>query len=181
MDGTPFAGSLAYRPASAEDAPAVLALVNSAYRGDSSRQGWTTEADLLGGTRTDVEEIADFIADPRSLILLCEQGDELLGCVHLEAQGDDAYLGMFTVRPGWQGRGIGKAFLAAAEETARRRFGARRLCMEVITLREELIAFYQRRGYRRTGCFSSFPSAPRYGIPRVDGLRLERLEKSLAD
>jgi len=172
---------LSFRLATPVDVPAVVALVNSAYRGDSSRRGWTTEADLLDGTRTDSGEVAGFIADPNSLLLLCEQQAQLLGSVHLQRCGDDAYLGMFTVRPGRQGQGIGKAFLAAAEAAARQQFGASRLCMEVITLRDELIAFYERRGYRRTGQYSPFPTDIRYGIPKVDTLRLERLEKPLHD
>lgn len=173
-----FATGLSYRLAGAADVPALVGLVNSAYRGDVSRQGWTTEADLLDGTRTDEQELADLVADPDSVLLLCERDGELLGSVHLQRRGDDAYLGMFTVRPGWQGRGIGKAFLAVAERTATQRFGARRMCMEVINLRAELIAFYQRRGYRRTGRLAPFPTALRYGIPKV-ALQLELLEKAL--
>lgn len=169
---------LAYRTATLADVPAVVALVNGAYRGDSSRLGWTTEADLLDGTRTDAEEVAGFVGDADSLLLLCELQGELIGSVHLQRRGEHTYLGMFTVRPDRQGQGIGKAFLAAAERLAREGLGARRMCMEVISRRDELIAFYERRGYRRTGELAAFPSALRYGIPKVT-LRLERLEKPL--
>jgi GNAT superfamily N-acetyltransferase len=170
---------LSFRPATPADVPAVVALVNSAYRGESSRLGWTTEADLLDGTRTDSDEVAGLVDQPQSLLLLCERDRQLLGSMHLQQRGDTVCLGMFTVRPGLQGRGIGKIFLAAAEDLARQRLGAVRMCMEVITLRTELIAFYERRGYRRTGLFSAFPTAPRYGIPRIATLQLERLEKPL--
>jgi GNAT superfamily N-acetyltransferase len=171
--------TLAYRPAVPADVPAVANLVNSAYRGDTSRQGWTTEADLLDGQRTDVEELAELLADPASMILLCQHGQELIGSVHLQQRDPGAYLGMFTIRPGWQGRGIGSAFLAEAERTVREQFGATRLGMTVIHLREELIAYYERRGYRRTGAFCPFPDDIRYGIPKVAELRLAVLEKTL--
>jgi ribosomal protein S18 acetylase RimI-like enzyme len=173
--------TLRYRNATPADVPAVVALVNSAYRGDSSRLGWTTEADLLDGQRTDAEEISELISRPNSLILLALLDQQLLGSVHLARQADGAYLGMFTVRPGWQGQGIGKVFLATAERTVRERFAADCLRMTVIDRRSELIAFYERRGYRRTGRFNPFPDDVRYGIPRVTGLRMELLEKALCD
>jgi GNAT superfamily N-acetyltransferase len=171
--------ALRFRPAQPGDVPAIVELVNSAYRGDSSRAGWTTEADLLDGQRTDAEEVAALITAPRSMILLCFQGEVLIGSTHLAAEEEGAYLGMFTVRPGRQGEGIGKRFLAAAESAVREQFGAGRLRMTVISLRDELIAFYERRGYRRTGGFEAFPTDIRYGIPKVQGLRLAVLEKAL--
>lgn len=173
--------ALCYRAATLDDVPAVVALVNSAYRGDSSRLGWTTEADLLDGQRTDAEELSELIRRPDSLILLALRQDQLLGSVHLARHEDGAYLGMFTVRPGWQGRGIGKRFLAEAERRVRQGFGARCLRMTVIDRRSELIAFYERRGFRRTGRFNPFPQDVRYGIPKVQGLRMELLEKPLGD
>jgi len=152
-------------------------LVNSAYRGESSRIGWTTEADLLGGQRTDADEIADLIGTEGSMILLCFGGSELIGSVHLQRAPDGVWLGMFSVRPALQGRGVGKRFLAAAERRAREEWGAGNAYMTVITRRRELIAWYERRGYRCAGRFKDFPNDPRFGIPRVAGLRLEVLEK----
>jgi ribosomal protein S18 acetylase RimI-like enzyme len=172
-------GALVFRQAAAPDVAAIVALVNSAYRGDSSRVGWTTEADLLDGQRTDAGEIASLIAAPGSMILLCLNGPELIGSVHLQQAPEGAYLGMFTVRPSLQGRGIGRRFLAAAERLAREEWGVARALMTVITRRQELIAYYERRGYRRTGRLKDFPSDPRFGIPRVAGLQLEVLEKTL--
>lgn len=171
--------SLHYRSAEPADVPALVLLVNSAYRGASSRRGWTTEADLLDGQRTDGRELEELLVTPGSLILLCLHDAQLIGSVHLQRRDDGAYLGMFTVRPGWQGRGIGSRFLAEAERTVRERFGVTRLSMTVIDLRQELIAFYERRGYRRTGGYCPFPDDVRYGIPKVDGLRLAVLEKAL--
>lgn len=171
-----------YRVAADGDIDAVVALVNSAYRGDSSRQGWTTEADLLDGQRTDRDEVREIIEQPDSLILLCFDGDTLIGTTHLRRAGAAAELGMFTIHPGLQGRGLGRQFLAEAERVARERWGVTTLRMTVISRRHELIAYYERRGYRRTGQYREFPRHhPRYGIPKVDDLVLEVLEKRFED
>lgn len=172
---------LSYRRAGPDDVEAIVALVNSAYRGESSRQGWTTEADLLGGQRTDRDEVAALIAASGSMLLLCIGGERLIGSLHLQYDGSAAWLGMFTVRPGLQGRGIGKRFLAEAERVAREAWEVTRMRMAVIWRRHELIAYYERRGYRRMGERQPFPDHPRYGIPKVDDLELELLEKCLAD
>ncbi len=175
-------GALTYRPATVSDAPAVVDLVNSAYRGDSSRAGWTTEADLLEGARITPTELEALIAAEGSLVLLCFQGEDLAGCVHLKRLEDaEAYLGLFTVRPGLQGGGLGKAFLAEAEAAARQAWGSRRMTMTVITVRAELLAYYERRGYRRTGVVKPFPRESAETRPRVEGLRLEVLEKDLGE
>lgn len=175
----PGSRALMFRKAGVPDMAAIVALVNAAYRGDSSRRGWTTEADLLDGQRTDAGEIAGLIAAEGSMILLCLDGPELIGSVHLQRTPAGVYLGMFSVQPALQGRGIGKRFLAVAERLAREEWGVTTALMTVITLRHELIAYYERRGYRRTGRFEDFPDDPRFGIPRVAGLRLEVLEKTL--
>jgi ribosomal protein S18 acetylase RimI-like enzyme len=168
---------LAFRRAILSDAEAIVALVNSAYRGESSTAGWTTEASLLGGQRTDTAEITALITTPDALVLLCLDGAEIVGSVHLEKAAHSAYIGMFTVKPTLQGRGIGKSFLSFAEETAAQVWGIQTLTMTVLTLRHELIAFYERRGYRRTGKIKPFPTDPKFGIPKVAGLQLEVLEK----
>jgi ribosomal protein S18 acetylase RimI-like enzyme len=171
---------IAWRVAEARDVDAVHALVESAYRGDASRRGWTTEADLLDGQRTDVAGVAELIAAPDSLVLLAEAGADLIACAHLARKGDSAYFGMFSVRPERQAGGIGRAMLAEAERLARERWQAVRMEMTVISVRDELIAWYERRGYRRTGEYSPFPYGnERFGIPRRDDLRFERLVKEL--
>jgi ribosomal protein S18 acetylase RimI-like enzyme len=172
---------LSFRRARPEDAAEVAVLVNSAYRGESSKRGWTTEADFLGGQRTDSDEVRQLIEANDSMMLLCFQGTELIGSVHLEHADDGAYLGMLTVKPTLQGRGIGKRFMKVAERTARAEWQVRKIVMMVITLREELIAFYERRGYRRTGKFDPFPTDPKFGLPRVAGLQFEYLEKNFDD
>ena len=165
------------------DLDAIAALVNSSYRGESSRGGWTTEADFLGGQRTDAEALRDDLAARAGAVLLTlrdEPGGELLGSVWLEPQGPaDWYLGMLTVRPDLQARQLGRTLLAEAEAYAASR-GGRRMRMSVITVRDALIAWYERRGYTRTGEAQPFPYGDeRFGIPMRDDLRFEVLEKSL--
>lgn len=168
-----------FRPARSEEAEFLVQLVNSAYRGDSSRAGWTTEADFLDGQRTDEQEIRELIQTDGSMLLLCLQDDEIVGSVNLQKAGDAAYLGMLVIRPDLQGHGIGRHLMQAAETIVQQEWGVRKIEMTVITLRSELIAFYERRGYRRTGIIKPFPTAVRFGIPRVEGLQFEVLEKEL--
>ena len=183
---TPFEGlaegsRLSLRNAAQADVDAIALLVNSAYRGESSRAGWTTEADLLGGQRTDAEEISRLIAAEGSVILLCLRGGERIGSVHLEKiDAATAYLGMLVIRPTLQGQGMGRQFMAEAETIARIEWGVSRMQMQVISLRGELIAYYRRCGYRSTGETRPFPaSEPKFGLPLVAGLALEVMEKDL--
>lgn len=171
--------TLTFRTARADDAPAIAALVNRGYRGDASRAGWTTEADFLVGKRTDEDEVLALLGAPGSMILLCLHADEIVGSVHLKRDDDGAYLGMFVVLPTLQGQGIGKQFLQAAEDAVQRTWHSARIYMTVITLRAELIAFYERRGYRRTGRFEPFPTDDARSTALVDHLQFEVLEKSL--
>jgi ribosomal protein S18 acetylase RimI-like enzyme len=174
-------GQLTFRYATSADVPAVVALVESAYRGDTSRAGWTTEADLLEGQRTDPEGVAAVVEDPGSRLLLAEHDGDLVACCQLEHRDDHAYFGMFAVRPRLQGGGVGKAVLAEAERLAGEEWGAREMRMTVISVREELIAWYARRGYARTGTTSPFPYGDeRFGVPRRDDLEFELLIKRLS-
>ncbi|GAA4987370.1 GNAT family N-acetyltransferase [Kitasatospora paranensis] len=168
-----------FRTAGADDVPALVALVESAYRGEASRAGWTTEAHLLAGQRTDADGVAEVIARPDSVLLVAERGGELLACCHVQRRPAGAYFGMFSVRPELQGGGLGRAVLARAERIAREQWGLSRMEMTVIAQREDLIAWYERRGYRRTGEFEPFPYGDeRFGIPLRDDLRFERLVKA---
>lgn len=169
-----------FRNATAEDVPALVALVTSAYRGDVSRQGWTTEADMLDGERIDPDVLLRDIARARSRVLLAEREGALLACAHVAQEGAAGYFGMFSVRPDLQGAGLGKALLTEAERVVRDEWALPAMRMTVIDIRDELIAFYERRGYRRTGIHKPFPYGdPRYGIPKRDDLRFEVLEKRL--
>ena len=171
------------RSATFSELPALSELVNSAYRGDSSRVGWTTEADLLGGQRTDVDSLRAQLGAADSALLVAEaDGGGFLGCVFLErAASGDAYLGMLTVVPRAQGAGLGKAILAQAEQYVAREWGATSVTMTVIAQREDILAWYARRGYRDTGETQPFPYGdPRFGLPRRRDLFFRVLRKSLA-
>lgn len=168
---------LVTRVATLADAPALDALVNSAYRGESSEAGWTTEADLLGGQRVDVEGIRETIATPGHVILLNGE-DAPVACVHLERTGEDCYLGLLTVRPALQNRGLGRQLLESAERFAVEHWSARSMHLTVIQQRLELLAWYERRGYERTGVLKPFPYGDeRFGLPRRPDLVFEVLRK----
>jgi GNAT superfamily N-acetyltransferase len=169
--------------AEAADLPAVAALVNAAYRGESARRGWTYESDYMGGQRTDVATLQrDLDAQPGALLLLLRDapGTELLGCVWLEPAGASVwYLGMLTIRPDLQGGRRGRTLLAAAE-CAAADHGAQRMRMTVINIRHTLIAWYERRGYARTGETQPFPyHDQRFGVPQRNDLHFVVLEKLL--
>ena len=170
---------LTFSIAESADAAQLADLINSAYRGESSKQGWTTEAHLLHGRRTDTDDIRHLIATDDSIMMLCKAGEELLGSVHLQKSGGHVQLSMLAVSPPRQGLGIGKRLLDTAESTARQTWQIDRLVMAVIPCRHELIAFYERRGYRRTGICLPFPVSNSLWTPKVAGLRLELLEKIL--
>jgi len=171
--------ALKFRKALPSDAENIAELVNSGYRGDASRAGWTTEADYLVGQRTDANEIRKLIEDRDSAILLCILGDEVVGSVHLQCTDAAAYLGMFVVKPTLQGQGVGKQFMQTAEYFVQRTWHVARIRMTVITLRHELIAYYERRGYRRTGIFQPFPIEDKRSTALVEELQFEVLEKEL--
>jgi GNAT superfamily N-acetyltransferase len=167
------------REATPADAPAVVALVESAYRGPASRTGWTTEADLLEGNRTDLDAVSAALEAPDTLLLLATDGNVLLGCCQLERRGELAYFGTFAVRPAGQGGGTGSALLAEAERRAAR-WGAAAVEMTVIIQRIDLIAWYGRRGYAPTGERRPFPYGDeRFGLPRREDLEFTVLAKPL--
>ncbi len=160
------------------DAPALDVLVNSAYRGDSSRKGWTTEADLLDGTRTDSSAIAEAIKTPGATILKYVENGEIVGCVELIIRGAKLYLGMLTVSPQMQGKGTGKKLLQAAEIIALKQ-SCTSVYMTVISARSELIEWYVRHGYTLTGERKPFAfNDVRFGLPKMK-LEFVVLEKQL--
>lgn len=170
-----------FRQAVAADVNAIVALVESAYRGESSRRGWTTEAHLLDGRRTDAAAVAELLTTPDSAVLLAQVDGELLACCQIEKHGDAAYFGMFAVHPPRQGGGLGRQVLTEAERFALGMWQCRAMHMKVIDVRHDLMAWYERRGYRRTGEYSPFPYGDeRFGLPRRDDLRFELMVKELA-
>lgn len=176
---------LTFRSATLEDIPALIDLVTSAYRGDASKQGWTTEADILDGQRIDADMLRADLAQPQGMILMAESGEHLFACAQISVEPTTdsiptAYFGMFSVSPTTQRSGIGKRVLAESERLARDTLGCARMRMTVIDAREELIAYYERRDYVRTGIKKPFPYGDlRYGVPKRDDLQFEVLEKSL--
>ncbi|MFD5797894.1 GNAT family N-acetyltransferase [Streptomyces diastatochromogenes] len=169
-----------FRDATDADVDALVGLIESAYRGDSSRAGWTTEADILEGQRTDPEGVLQVIKSPDSRLLTVEQDGRIVACCQLEHRGRHAYFGMFAVSPALQGAGLGKVVIAQAERMAQEAWGVTEMHMTVISVRDDLIAWYERRGYRRTGEMTPFPYGDeRFGIPQRDDLQFELLVKPL--
>jgi len=175
-----------FRQADNKDIDAIVTLVDSAYRGESSRQGWTTEADLLDGRRTFTEEVARIIAAKQNAIILLEDDEKLLASLHVKKlDGDNAnfcraYLGMFAVEPASQNLGIGKMVMEKAETFVLKTWQCSEVEMTVIRQRVELIAWYKKLGYQLTGEVRDFPYGDeRYGIPKRDDLVLDVLVKSI--
>lgn len=168
-----------FRHATHNDIPTITSLLNRSYRGDSSRAGWTTEADLLSGKRIDEAGLFQMLNVPDSLILIALSDDTITATIHAHREGDIVHFGLFAVEPTQQGNGVGKALLAYAESEAVQTWGVRTAIMEVITHRSELIAYYERRGYVRTGEMISFPESDLWDR-QVDSLELAVLRKKLA-
>lgn len=172
---------LTIRDAVPADIPLLHGLIESAYRGEASRAGWTTEADLLEGQRTDPEDLADILADPAQALLTAWRDDDLVGCVLIADRGQGTgYFGMLSIRPTLQGGGLGRRLVAAAQAALADRFGAARVRISVLPQREALIAWYERLGYRRTGDTLPFPYGnPRFGLPLRDDLHFVVMERTL--
>jgi GNAT superfamily N-acetyltransferase len=176
------------RPAKFTEAAEIANLVNSAYRGDSSRFGWTTEADYLDGARVTVSRTEEMIRlELGQTILVMREGvDEslpIVACVYLEKCDFNGslgcYLGMLTVNPKMQDRGFGRILLTNAESFARD-WGATKMSLGVIQLRGTLMAWYERRGYQRTEMIQPFPyDQPEVGLPKRQDLHFIMFEKNL--
>lgn len=169
-DPSPSAG-ISFSTATALDVQDIVDLVEAAYRGDASRCGWTTEADLLDGQRTDAEAVLDLIRQPGSEILMAHHAGTLLACCHLERRpAATAYFGMFAVSPAGQSAGIGRAMIGEARRVALL-WGCSEMVMTVIRQRGDLIAWYERLGFALTGATEPFPYGDeRFGIPKRDDL-----------
>ena len=166
------------RAATAADAPALADLINRAYRSEPAQAGWTTEGHLLDGPRIDEATLLQLLAAPPAVLLRAELNGQPAGCVYLEPQGQTLYLSMLAVAPETQAHGLGRQLLTAAEAHARQA-GCHRIKMSVLALRPELLAWYERQGYRRTGGSEPFPATTRFGRPRQP-LTLLTLEKPVA-
>lgn len=164
--------------ATAEDISALNQLINSAYRGESSKKGWTTEAKLLGGKRTTELELTEIITDKKSTILKYSENNKIIGCVLLKEKVNELYLGMLTVSPELQNSGIGKKLMQQAEVVALE-LGLSKIVMTVISIREELISWYKRNGYSDTGVREPFPESDVYDNLVGEPLEFMVLEKKI--
>lgn len=165
------------RPATTTDVAQLVQLVNSAYRGEGGHVGWTNEAHLIGGPRTTAADVEELIGKPDSTILTAWEEKELMGCVYLLREGELLYLGMLSVWPEKQGLGIGKHLMQAGENLARQH-DCRAIRITVISVRDELIAWYERHGFRRTGEIEPFHAGDRFGT-QMQPLELAVLEKEI--
>jgi len=172
---------LNFHKAELVDAEAIAKLVNSAYRGETSRKGWTTEADILDGVRTTTAEVGKIIKSKNSFILIGVLRDEVVASICCEWQElafkDTVHFGMIAVKPILQNKGYGKTLIKAAEAICLREWRVVGFHMSVISIRHELIAFYERLGYKRTGEFAEFPQNPALWRANVEGLNLQYLAK----
>jgi ribosomal protein S18 acetylase RimI-like enzyme len=160
------------------DVESIVSLVDAAYRGEDLG-GWTTEAHLLGGQRTDAEAVAETLAAPGNMVLLAELDGDLAACIKLTKQGDRAELGMIAVWPKLQGRGIGAAIIREAERICRDEFGSKDIRMHVLHMRHDILAWYERLGYKPTSERVLFPYGDeRFGIPKRDDLKFTVLMKA---
>ncbi|HEX8460311.1 MAG TPA: GNAT family N-acetyltransferase [Segetibacter sp.] len=167
-----------FSKATTNDIPALNLLVNSAYRGETAKQGWTHESDLLTGIRIDERELTTLLTNKNTSIIKCTKQNEILACMLLEQQDDALYLGMLTVSPKLQGKGIGKMLLNEAEKEALS-IGISKIKMTVISTRHELIDWYKRRGYKDSGIRKPFPKeSEKFGLPLMP-LEFIVMEKSI--
>lgn len=170
----------AVRRADNADAEKVVQLVRSAYRGEASRTGWTSEADLVEGERIDLDQVHTMIADPKSVLLVLPDAEGLLACAQVVDLGDGlSYFGTFAVRPQRQGGGVGRQVMAAAERWARSTFAAHAMEMTVLTQQDNLISWYERLGFCRTGETRTFPADEKFARPRRGDLTFAVLSKDL--
>lgn len=160
------------------DSAALTRLVNKAYRGDSSKRGWTSEAHLLSGNRIDEDTITQYLNNGNVTILkYVDNTEQIQGCVYLEGKTNKLYLGMLSVDPDLQAGGIGRQLLAAAEILAASK-RLRLIIITVISTRTELIAWYNRRGFKANGKEIPFHAEEKFGIPNTPIVLIE-MEKRI--
>lgn len=158
----------------------ITSLVNSVYRGENAKKGWTTEADILGGIRISEKKVREIIGSQNNVIILAVLDDKVIGCVHLEKEGNSCWLGMLSVDVNFQTHGIGKIMIEKSEEYASNVFKCGEMKMKVIGIRTELVDYYVRRGYRLTGEREDFFTAEdTFGEPKTDVIYFEILSKRL--
>jgi len=167
---------VALRQAALSDIKEIADLVNQAYRPASQLRGWTHEADLVSGDRVSLEQLLALFGVASRILVLCHE-HRIVACVHLRHKGRASCIGMLATHIDFQDRGLGGLMLMHAEEYAVEHFDADTFCMSVLSARPELIAFYERRGYIRTGEQEDYPLAAGVGLPRVNDLYVICLAK----
>lgn len=167
-----------FRVARESDAVEISSLVNSAYRPGTENQGWTHEAALVAGDRTSALQVLSCFSKDSTVLTLVSEGN-IIACVHVQRQNQTAYIGMLATSPDYQTLGLGKKMLSLAERYASSEFNVRSFKMSVLASRSELVAFYERRGYRRTGQFEDYPVGAGVGQPLQEGLQVEILTKTV--
>lgn len=169
---------LNFRVARVDDSAEIAQLVNEAYRPAPGMGGWTHESDLVSGKRINSEKVESLIKQENSTILAGVLGSIIVTCVHIEKESTNCYIGMLAVSPSLQGLGKGKEVLAHAEEYAKKSFNPNNFVMVVVAARTELISFYLRRGYKKTGTTMQYPLDAGVGTPKIDLLQIETLHKA---
>jgi ribosomal protein S18 acetylase RimI-like enzyme len=159
-----------------ENVQALCTLLNLAYRGD---RGWTTESSLVSGDRAVDSDIESVIVDNNSRFLIYQENGKLIACICIEMNGAEAHIGSFAVHPNYQETGLGKKVLSAAESYALEELGANNFIMVVLSSRNELVAFYERRGYKKNGVVKNYPTHLNLGVPKISGLTIEYLVKKV--
>ena len=171
--------NIEFKIASVDDVKAINSLVNSVYRGENSKKGWTTEADFLGGIRITEEKIKEIIGRKNDIVILAVFEGNITGCVHLENAGEYSYLGMLSVDVDHQDKGIGRLLINECERYTKEEWKLRKIKMKVINRRLELMEYYYRRGYKTTGEIEEFvPGEETFGNP-TEKLYFETLSKEL--
>ncbi|OUY06350.1 GNAT family N-acetyltransferase [Acinetobacter populi] len=156
----------------------IVALVNQAYRPEDAALSWTNEANWVDGDRTSFQQVQSLFKVDSFILLMFDQ-KILIACVHIEQHQDHAYIGMLSTHIDYQNQGVGKIMLAAAEQFIRENLSVQYIEMSVLSTRQELIAFYQRRGYQLDGQVQAYPTDAGVGIPRVDNLQVLTMCKNL--
>jgi len=162
--------------ARAEDSADIAQLINVAYRGDI---GWTTEAKIIAGNRSTTESINTLLGEASIHFLVAYNLGDLLCCICVEQTKNTANIGYFSVNPKLQGLGIGSSVLGQAERYASSVLKVSTLALQVVSERPELLDYYLRRGYKKTGLVKPFPIHLKVGEPKVKGLTIDYLEKKI--
>lgn len=157
-----------------DHAQAICDLVNLTYRGEA---GWTTEASIVQGDRTNRNEVEAALSNSNAYFFVTYQAQMLASCIYVAKEDKHAYIGFFSVHPDLQRKGFGKYVLGQAEAFALQNMRVHQFVLFVVSQRPELIAFYERRGYSRTGRIEDYPLHLGIGVPKVAGLTIEYLEK----